>query len=157
MWGFSFLQANYFPYLSYVLSWRNSFVQKLSINELFSSPLLSQQDSACPLLACGLKKPSSSLTYRSCIYFTLLSHYQLDQHINHPHPLHCNFACFLGPLTLKLLQRANECLEINRFAHFPDIQISGYINKKVPNLAVQTNRYGTDMKNSVHFGPLLGN
>ena len=53
-----------------------------------------------------------------------------------------------------ILQRANERPEIHRFGYFPDIQISDYLNKKVPNLAVQTNGYGPDMENSVHFGPL---
>ena len=38
--------------------------------------------------------------------------------------------------------------------HFSDIQISGYTNKKLPKLAFQTNRYGTDMEKSGHFGPL---
>ena len=40
------------------------------------------------------------------------------------------------PLRLRIMLHINERPEIRRFGYFPDIQISGYIDKKVPNLAV---------------------
>ena len=81
------------------------------------------------------KKPFEKSVRNISIHLKLLSCYQ---------SFHQSFS-----------QRTNERPEIHRFGHFPDIQISGYINKKVPNLAVQTNGYGPDMENSIHFGPLL--